>query len=91
MPGCLRRMWVVFVVCGGWVAFAGAADAAVAGTRPVEGLRENTPEVLWILEALPGVVNPQTPVYASLVSGSALVRNLACGELAESRRPLWAV
>ena len=45
MPGCLRRMWVVFVVCGGWVAFAGAADAAVAGTRPVEGLRENTPEV----------------------------------------------
>lgn len=45
MPGCLRRMWLALVVCAGWGGLAEAANAEVVSTRPVEGLRENTPEV----------------------------------------------
>ena len=45
MPGCLRRMCLALIVCAGWGGLAEAANAEVVGTRPVEGLRENTPEV----------------------------------------------
>ena len=38
-------MCLALIVCAGWGGLAEAANAEVVGTRPVEGLRENTPEV----------------------------------------------
>jgi len=75
-------MCLALIVCAGWGGLAEAANAEVVGTRPVEGLRENTPEV----HALVGgriVVSPGRVIE----KGTLVIRGGRNAAVAKEERP----